>query len=111
MNMATATPTKTNKVEKSDWTEPKNGLSTRTVKTRTRGGVDIQYNESKLDDSVKTVEDAVKLLGLKARSAVSALVIGSNKLARRKVAGNASLVAAIAEHKGISIEEARKLLG
>lgn len=97
------------KVERSDWTV-KDNVGTRTVKTTQRNGAPLSYTEYKLE-GVSDPAQAMTLLKLKQAKAVKALVIGANRLSRKAAANTGNLVAALAEHKGISLDEARKLIG
>jgi hypothetical protein len=95
--------------KKSEWT--KNGK----VSTRIVDSVygpekkPIRYTEYKLT-GVSDPTEALTALKLKSAKAVSCIVRGFNLHNRMQAAGDSSLVQRVAERKGISIEEARKLL-
>jgi hypothetical protein len=82
---------------------------TRTVKSKTPGDdpQDIQYTERKLVN-VSDPAEAVKLLKLKPKQAVRALVMGANKISRADAVDDIDLAQRIADRKGISVQEARE---
>lgn len=84
-------------------------LCTRTVKSKTPGDdpQDISYSERKLVN-VSDPAEAVKLLKLKPKQAVRALVMGANKIARADAVDDIDLAQRIADRKGISVAEARE---
>jgi hypothetical protein len=69
----------------------------------------ITYTEKKLH-GISDPSKALELLGLKSSRAVAAINYGFNMLARKAAGNNTSLAQKIAETKGISLEEALKLL-
>lgn len=105
--MSTSTPAtaKVSKVTKTDWSGT-GKVKTRSVSTQTRAGVPITYPEYNLNE-VSDLNEAASLLKVKGARAVRALIIGTNKLSRRKVANEANIVGGLAEHLGVSIDEAR----
>jgi hypothetical protein len=99
---------------KSDWVV--NGkVKTRTVKTKIGSAKlntqkDIEYVETALVGvaDLATAADLLKLRGMKA---IKALTLGVNALARKQASGDSTLVQKLAERKGISLDEARKIIG
>lgn len=103
------TKAKANKVTRTEWSGVQNGVRTRTVNTNTRNGNPIAFTEYNLVD-VKDLSEAAGKLKLKGAAAIRALIIGANKLSRKKAAGSAKLAEELAEHMGITLDEARAML-
>jgi hypothetical protein len=105
--------------DKTDWQPALNshkvaGVSSREVSAfiadpDTDESVEIRFTERKLVkvDS-KDLAAAASLLKLKAKQALTALEFGARKLARVRAVREIKTIAAMAEEREISIEEARK---
>lgn len=97
---------------KSEWTGTK--LQSRTVDAEVgpKGNKKkIRYTEVRFSDEVKDIAEAVTLLKLKKREPLLALAAGANARARKSAAGQSSIIQRVADHKGITFDEARALLG
>lgn len=96
---------------KSEWTGTK--LQTRTVDAEVgpKGNKKkIRYIEVRFSDEVKEIAEAVTLLKLKKREPIIALAAGANARARKNAAGQSSIIQRVADHKGITFDEARAML-
>lgn len=84
-------------------------IGKRSVTSKSKGGASVTYSEVTLKD-VSDPGEALTLLTLKGKRAVEAIVAGYNRGARRRSAQENRVAASVAEAKGISLEEARKLV-